>query len=202
MKTLKFTVLILTMLTVNGCDKDPKNEPIIDGINSYYDHLLSLSFQDVSGNDLLEGLEIVKLYDLGGTVKPELYTLDIIFEDGIPNPWQQANTTYAIYNKRYPELTLNTGNYNSLIFTTQSYKYTGLPEALLYGSSIEKAEFAEKITFRVTCSYLFGNNETHDIVTWWKQPESGFLSIPYRVEFEGKEFPIENNVVATIILNR
>ena len=197
MKTLKFAVLILIVLIVNSCDKDK-----IDKKTLGYQHLLLLSFQDVSGNDLLEGSEFI-WNDGMSTTKPEFYTLDIVFEDGIPNKYEIYKSDR--YDIRYPMLSLA----NKWFLPPESpanpdYKY------LCFEASSFRSSFAEKITFRLICPYLFGDNEAHDIVTWW-EPSTyrGYgRTFCYRIEFEGKEFPVEGNDVvnefrvATIILDK
>ena len=236
MKTLKFAVLLLAMLAVCSCgDKDDTNNTCCD--NSLYQHSIWISFQDASGNDLTEGIgcnlngkvdengEVsvldyetrklvkVKIDDLGGWVKPELYTLEYVYEEGIPNPWKPEPKPYVTYHEHYPDLYLYKGldlpkkfrDYNYLWFDTGSYRYTGFPEALLYGWSIEEAPFAEKIIFRLTCPYLFGDDAEHDIVTWW-EPLFGNNTICSRVEYDGKECLLEGGEesypIATIILDR
>ena len=214
-RTLKFTLLLLTMLIVSSCsNKDEDVDPLCC-MNPLYQHLLWISFQDESGNDLLEGSEFVWSSDYGmrDTSKPEYYTLDVVYEDGIPNPWKPEPKPYVIYDINYPRLYWGKGwlsppeplanpYYNYLWFETSSYKFTGFAEALLYGQSIEYCDFAEKIIFRLTCLYLFNDNEAHDIVTWWEIPSGRpDLTICYRIEFEGKEFPVKESI-ATIILDR
>ena len=230
MKTLKFTILLLCMLIINSCTKKNEDEStqkiipevtkqesneeskenpehIIVDIYPFYQHSLYLNFQDASGNDLLEGSEFIWDSEFGmrDPVKPEFYTLDIIFEDGIPNPWKPEPKPYVIYDVNYPRLYLAKtitpleSLEKSLWFETQSYKFTGFAEALLYGWDIEYCDFAEKIIFRLTCPYIFGDNEAHDIVTWWELHE--YYTECYRVEYGGKEFPVEESV-ATIILDR
>ena len=225
MKTLKFTVLILTMLIVNSCDKDKDESTQSFPIGTsypFFQHMIFISFQNVSGNDLLKNTEFVWSINLGmrDTVKPEFYTLDILFEDGIPNPWKPEPKPYVIYDVNYPRLYLAEGwlsssdiaisDYKYLWFNTSSYKFTGLPEALLYGWETKECDFAEKIIFRFTCSYLFGDNEAHDIGTWWKpykykDGKSSIYAVCYRIEFGGKEITVdvfENAAVATIVLDR
>lgn len=229
MKTaLKFTVLFLTMLIINSCGKDEikntdeipiteestKSEEqegggmIIGGIYPFYQHLLFINFQDVSGNDLVEGSEFIwnSEYGMRDVVKPEFYTLDIIFEAGIPNPWKPEPNPNIIYDERYPRIYLTKkimpfeSLEKSLWFETQSVKIAGVPEALLYGTETKKAAFAEKIIFRLTCRYLFGDNEAHDIITWWELKEGGY-PVCYRLEFEDNEFQVDEQVT-TIILDR
>ena len=71
----------------------------------------------------------------------------------------------------------------------------------MYGQKTVDCDFAEKIILRLTCPSLFSDNEAHDIVTWW-QLKKGFSNPTcYRIEYGGKEFPVDERV-ATIILDR
>jgi len=227
MKTLKLTVLLLaTVLIMNGCSN---KENLICCLNPFYQHLIWLSFQDASGNDLVKGIgfdtwnsEIGGLVtgkegDGGGPVKREFYTLEYVYEDGIPNPWKPEPKPWVIYDVRYPEIALHeimpsefnaNPNYNYLWFETSSYKFTGGPEALLYGHKIEDCDFAEKIIFRLTCPYLFGNDEAHDIITWWELKKGIRNPLCYRIEFDGKKITEivyakdSSFSLATIVLDR
>ena len=247
MKALKFAVIILTALALNSCNDKDESTPAVTKLcrcratedtytipsisNPYYHHSLWLSFQDDSGNDLMKGIgfdtwssEVAGLVtggedDYGGPVKSELFTLEYVFEDGIPNVWDSWVDHMGVLHEYYPTMTLQKDrayeewmqdliagsfDYNYLRFDTQSRKYVGVPEALLYGSSISICDFAEKIIFRLTCPYIFGNDKAHDIITWWS-PLGENLAVCYSVEYGGKEFPIEGNVsyqFATIILNK
>ena len=239
MKILKFMVFILTMLIINSCGKG-KDENIDEEIPTateetdsigydrgmpypFYKHLLFINFQDASGNDLVKGSEFIWNSELGmrDTVKPKFYTLDIIFEDGIPNPWKPepapmvdvGNGTQVplyILDVQYPRLYLAKtitplkSVEKALWFETSSYRDISVPEALLYEESL----LAEKIIFRLTCPYIFNDNKAHDIVTWWKldTDENGELISLYAkcycVEYGGKEFPVSEESIATIILDR
>jgi hypothetical protein len=248
MKTIKFIILFLAILMTNSCSKDetgitPKfidEEIIVEGI-PFREHLLWLGFQDASGNNLLKGIG----YDIwkdgeyvtatkedpeSGIIKPELYTLEYIYPDGIPNPWKPGPApminvdgvwipTY-ILDERHPEIYLNSKNELQLYGKNRSEYYEYL-EQQLSGEYLEQqlsddtylwfntkshrdSEFPEQITIRLTCSYLFGDNEAHDIITWWK-PVATFQTSCYRVEFEGKGYEmsgINGATVATIILDK
>ena len=189
MKILKFTVLFLTMFIINSCNS--KKDDICCSPGSYQ-HLLWISFQDESGNDLLEGTEFVwsSNYGMIDTSKPELYTLDIIYKDGIPNMWNLSYDYPRLYLAKGwlspPESSANP-NYNYLWFET-------------FSSRIVPKNFAEKVVFRLICFPLFGDNEAHDIVTWWK-PIGTINPNCYRVEYGGKEFPVEEQHVAAIVLD-
>jgi len=227
MKTLKFTVLVLTILIMNSCNDKSKikevenlqttteqennkgQETPIVGLYPFYQHALWLGFKDAAGNDLIEKTvfelidsETGKVIDFSlskfhGT-KPELYTLDVIFEAGIPNEWKPAPNPFAIYDVRYPRFffskewqpeQLHHTENNYLWFSTHSYR---------------NSKFAEKIILRLTCPSLFGDNEAHDIVTWWELlplDSEPYYTMCSRVEYGCKEFPVSEQQITTIILD-
>jgi len=234
MKTLKLIAWLLIMLIVNSCTNnyeiDIENEediiPVDGGAPNYYVHKLVLGFQDDSGNDLLKELYNAMQCDdnYAGKVKPELYTLEIDFEDGIfnmfkPEPAPLINGVPAyILDIHYPEMSIWKGKYDIIFpelnddycylrfnFPGSRTDHNGVPEGK------EKMPFSEKITFTLNCHYLFGNNATHEIVTWWKPNEERALSnetICYRIEFGGREFTEINHSsetsysMATVVLDR
>ena len=235
--SLLLAMLIINSCTADSVEKEEENTVIneseandpneingglMSGIYPFYQHHLILSFQDASGNDLVKGIgfdvwQPGEIYitgvedDSGGEIKRELYTLEIEFEDEVPNVWKPAPASLIngfpayILTERVPVMGLCkgwsdynhvelNGNYDYLSFGTQSYKDMDIP-------------FAEKITFKLTCPYLFSDNEAHEIVTWWKLyiEETGVQNtICYRVEFGGKEFITNNKVfsVATVVFDR
>ena len=201
-------------------------EEIIEGLETFDDggvfvfgYMLWFSFQDTFGNDLVEkSVFEVRDSETGETIDftlvafdatpPEFYTLDIIFEEGIPNPWNPESNPelnpYTIYHVRYPKFyfssngwwdeELNNSEYNYLMFQTHSPRNTNIA-------------FAKKILLRFTCPSIFGDDGAHDIVTWWEQYPPGGISVKLsRVEYDGKECLLEggeeSHPVATIILDR
>ena len=208
---LKLTVLFLTMLIINSCGKDESKEEPMSELYPFYQHLLYISFQDVEGNDLVEGSEFIWNSEFGmrDTVKPEYYTLDIIFEDGIPNPWKQESAPMIVdeRGKIVPAYILDI-RYPRLYLAKRITSLESLEKSLWFETHSFRTEFAEKIIFRLTCSYLFGDNEAHDIITWWEllelvqNEEIYFQPSCYRIELEGKEFPVEDDDTATIILDK
>ena len=184
------------------CNEDPE----LIGVSVdefFYWHSLFINFQDSSGNNLLKGIGFDTWNsgmlvpgedaDYGGFVKSELYTLESIYEEGFPNP------------ERYPKLSFHRGmvmsldfplvnpDYDYLHFYIQSQRYIGTHLGGPFYDISKKCDFAEKIIFRLTCPYLFGNNEAHYITTWWWEPDhsGGNKAICYRVEYGGREFPVE-----------
>ena len=213
MKALKFATLILSILLLNGCGNDDD----LDGLNPFYGHSVYLRFQDTSGNDLLRGIESTFPCEFGQrqTAKPEFYTLDVVFEDGIRNGWKPEPAPLIgglpayIPDERYPSVYFNLYSeyadekydYNSLYFSASSSKYDWDAK----GETYWDAKFAEKITFMFTCPDLFGDDEVHEIVTWWELRGEGFHTKCTRITYDGKEFPVKDESglpIATIILDK
>lgn len=227
MKTLKLISLLFAMLIINSCAKKDKDEieipPAVflnnpslhpDGGGPFCAQELLLRFQDASGNDLVKGIdfwgEVHADYPLGiyqeqgnekhawGYVKREVYTLEYIYEDVYvekdiikeleDGPWFFGVRPIGLrkgkpFSKKYPNLN---GKYDYLYFLTDGK-----------GSPGKEYPFREKVTLRLTCHYIFGNDVAHDIVTWWKPGEDTYINndkipgiwspICYRIEFGGKE---------------
>ena len=227
MKTLKFAVLILAVLTVNSCGKNEVEEEIeippsiflniterrlIGG--HYCSQELLLSFQGRSGKDLVKGIGFLTAKhptirtftepggekDAWGEVKRETHALDRIYEDvyvesdmyreihGNTFPYNLVFPPMGFrrgkpFSKKYPELN---GNYDYLYFQTDGQ-----------GSPGSEYLFREKVTFRLTCPHIFGDDAEHDIDTWWKPGEDRYVHgvkvsgigspICYRMEIDGKE---------------
>ena len=228
MKTLKLTVLLLSsMLIINSCtDAIEKSVPeakesiketleVLEQENlndgdwfPFYQHMLWLSFQDTQGNDLVKGLEY---FYSDNEVLPGLYNLAFIYPEGIENPWNPKPQSGVIYHERTPKLYLHTtpyvpvyddSNYSYLWFYTQSPRHRKDSSG-----KVVDATCAEKIIFRFICPHLFGDNEAHDIITWWKPyvyetGEAGAMTICYRMELNGKEFTVTDGHVATVVLDK
>jgi len=189
MKTLKFTVLLLYMLIINSCTNKGETEQKVEEVKAKWEELdeeeqkvrsilmgkisiggeisclhdIFLSFQNVSGNDLVKGMNFSGyMTDPGGFVKDELYTLEYVL------PHFQSDRMSLLkgksFSKIFPELN---GNYDYLYF------------------AINNGD--EKITIKLTCTHVFGDDTVHEIVTWWKKTER-LGALCYRIEFGGKEY--------------
>jgi hypothetical protein len=51
-------------------------------------------------------------------------------------------------------------------------------------------DFQDKIIYTLTCPHIFGDEEPHEIVTYWRPSSNGddLEAVCYRVECDGKEF--------------
>ena len=204
MKSIKLLILLVVVATVS-CDEFVETD---NDVFAYY-HLLYLSIKDASGNDLVKGIGLeswrgeTEEEATGGIVMPDLYTLEYIF----PNHWQSQSFGHysrfsfingKVFKEANPELKHD--DYDLLQF----YVYT---HSVHYGYGIVvKVPFAEKVTFKLKCPYIFGNDTEHEIVTWWKRSEkSSNAALCYRIELGGKEFtkitysPNEDISCATVI---
>ena len=64
------------------------------------------------------------------------------------------------------------------------------------GVDKKRDTFPNKITFTLRSPYVFGDNDFHSIDTYWERQNCS------RIEYSGKEFPVEESQIATIILDR
>jgi len=177
---------------VNSIDKIDEIVDVYKG-NDYpfCSHFLLLRIQDTSGNDLVKGIryntngatEIVPEERYLGIVESDLYTLNIIYPNLCNDVYYlhyKDASEYYIPDAFFPTLHLQKidGNY-FLELSTKSY--------------IKDCSAAEKLTFKLKCHYLFGDDAEHDIVTYWK-PDTEYNGIGihahlcYRIELDGKEF--------------
>jgi hypothetical protein len=184
MKALKLTFLLLTVLALNCCDKDDGNY-----LNSMppIQRTLFLSFKDASGNDLAEELEFEALSTVKGLgLIKNLYTLKIV---------DDLRGSISMQLKRFTE-SVPSVFANGTLTPDDIY--------LIFGDAINIiSKFNKKLIFRLTCPDLFGDNEAHDITSWWKLVNYND-PVCYRLEFDGKEFAVkgQREYTATIILDR
>ena len=197
MKTIKYLVFFIFIFLISGCTKSEKNSYDI----LYYGYQrFEISFKDTSGKDLVKGIKydwhrsdsIPEEESSGGIIEKELYSLDVIYPDPIMSPY-----LYRIPGAHYSELDLK-----SLIpvlalgkmHGTGTYGLAFQPNSrmrdLYTGAYILRAD---KITYKLRCFYIFGDNEEHVLVTYWKPceycddyPKTWFNTL-YRIEFDGKE---------------
>ena len=160
MKTLRnFSCLILVVIAISSCQPPP---PALDI------YALVLCFQDASGNNILEDIESEQLCIDEGTVNPELYSLDIILQnyingETVPGP--------DIYPQTVPLQTRE----NNQLGTCLS----------IYITRLRKKNNVRKLTYKLKCPYVFGDEEIHEIVAYWNLHE--LHAECYRIEFEGQE---------------
>ena len=176
MKSFYLLMIIIVCMSCRGGGKYDK---------PYTLHRLWLSFQDASGNDLLQGIDSME-----GYINPDEYTLKVIWEDPCWLATGAHSSRLGIwkYESRYiMSVTVDTGFYEGC-------------DAL-----------NRKLVFQFTCPYVFGDNEVHNIVTFWKRKRSNRPTSDnpcYRIEFDGKVITgithkdYNQLSLATIVLDR
>ena len=191
MRTLKVMALFALMLNFSSCDLlFSHHEP--ESV-SYY---LDLSFQDVSGNDLVKGIE---LNASSGPVKDSLFTLDIIVSEPCKN-WDNKIYNTPARPGFEPDVNrpgLGMVKYNSYYYLTNGFY---LP--------VNDCPEEKILTYKLKCPYVFGDDAVHEFVTYWDIPKdkTNHSAKCYRIEFEGNEITptpmdkYEQSYTATIIL--
>ncbi len=136
---------------------------------------LEISIQDVSGNDLVSGIEV----EDGSVINPDLYTLDIrasqLCEEDIAS-WYRRNG--VIPDNQTPLLGMNSFNGRSFLTTAFSLDASECPN--------EKV-----ITYKLKCPYVFGDEVEHEIIAYWDVPKirnNSSTAICTRIEFDGDIF--------------
>ena len=92
-------------------------------------------------------------------------------------------------------------------YTVSMQKYGGYYYVNLNIGVDKKIEtFPNKVTFTLRSPYVFGDNYSHNVVTYWEHAGKGKWDyVCSRVEYGGKEFTVKqlaNINIATIILDR
>jgi hypothetical protein len=205
MKTLKLSAPLAFILMCSLTSCPGHNCPPESDVYS-----LTMSFQDTAGNDLVKGIKLEEWFPgnvpmeeaQSGSVKSDLYTLDII----ISEPCKNFDTNIfnfparpgVIPDDNSPKLGWSNDYYHKLSIHLR-FPADDCPEI-------------KKITYRLKCPYIFGDNETHELVTYWhlsKRDRTGEIyGECYRIEFNGKVFQVTNEQfdwgghrsVATIIV--
>lgn len=189
MKTLKvYGLLAIAMMNLTSCDRLFGTLPPETVVYN-----LGFCFQDASGNDLIKGIGLeewspaTSMEDaLWGTVKPDLYVLDIIVSEPC------ANWDNEIYNTparpgfspavNRPRLSMNRRNDGARYLNNSfSVPVNDCPE--------------EKIlTYKLKCPYIFGDDAVHEFVTYWDIPKKSssskyteYFAKCYRIEVDGDE---------------
>jgi len=210
MKTIKL-ICLLSLFVICGCnnstmnsDTDEKGPKKSDDL--YYMYSLYVNIQDASGVDLIRGIESedwCSNCDEGiGTVKKDFYSLEVVF----PVPCQDS---YALHNKPRvgyipDELTPKLGlrklnNRYYLEFSTNTFVNPW--------GEYENCPPAEKITLKLTCPFLFGDDISREIVTFWQESKIVIgKQLCSKIEIEGYtvssqiEYDKSQNSVASVIL--
>ncbi|WP_189604196.1 hypothetical protein [Salinimicrobium marinum] len=191
MKTLKIFGLVALIMISSSCERPPIHvEPEFISYNLY------LSFQDISGNDLVKGIEF---NDSSGSVKDSLYTLDIIVSEPC---WNWDNDIYNAPARPGFEPDVNRPTFGLSRFNGYSYLTNQ------FGLPVNDCPEQKILTYKLKCPYLFGDDAVHELVTYWdiSKDKRNPSAKCYRIDFEDNEItpaPMDNyeyNYTAAIIL--
>ena len=178
MKTLKLIqYFILSMTLMCGC--------IAKVEGPYFHHYLLLGFQDSSGNDLIKGIGTNK----GGPgdesllfVKPDLYTLEL----------EEAKCEDSVE----PECVICDVDKPRLYFSLKSDE-SGDP--LIFTFSMVSARTkkcsspAETLIVNLKCPYIFGDDQIHEIVSYWEKKGNSSTNC-YDVKMDGMKESFKTEV--------
>jgi len=186
----KFHLAILMIFTIMcSCNKDNRYDNIGYNDLPYYDYFLYLSIQDASGNNIAKGIdcyvwdsEAGKMSEVisndGGVVKPDLYTLEIVFPDPCMDVYHPQSLPGVVsYDEYVPVLAVHPIDDDYFLYLRTS-------------SNINKncPNPAEMLVFKLKCPYMFGDDAVHEIVTYWKEGNKPTNSrLCYRVALDGKD---------------
>lgn len=170
MKKVSFMCLLICMMmglaSCSSCTADPP-----EGIA----YNLCLSFKDGLGKDLVEGIEIVNWYPQNvpmkeaqmGEVKPGTYWWNVSLD-------KPHNPPALLPDK--------------LIMVKMADGVRCLRQLL--SLVVSEYENQNKITYRLVCPHIFGDQKEHEITAYWtiqKTALSTHYARCYRAEFDGKE---------------
>lgn len=174
MRTLRdFCLLMLAVICLSSCDLFQRDySPEVDI------YMIALCFQDASGNNVSEnmeaeepGLETSMKNTNGEFVNPDSYSLNIV-------PQNYINGETVSGPDDYPAL------YSSSLGL---FKHDRLGTCLTnYFSRFKENNNVRKLTYQLQCPSIFGDRETHELVTYWELTENIYAKC-YRMEFEGQE---------------
>jgi hypothetical protein len=186
MKALKSMISLLLMLVMISCTDKSNNDPW-----PFYSYdSLWISVQDALGKDLIKGIgydwwksDVVPEEEAeGGSVKSNLYTLNIIFPEPCMDYYAPPNG--AILDPvSAPQLGLKKWNgYYYLELITSSRKY-------FYDPKYHSCPPAVRTTFNLKCPYVFGNDAVHEIVSYWKPEDNNpYYQVCESVVLDGKKY--------------
>lgn len=173
-KTLRnFSWLMLVIICLSSCNLFQRDYP--PEIDVY---MIALCFQDALGNNVSEsigakelGLETSIGNTNGESVNPDSYLLNIVprnYINGetVPGP----DDPPALYS-------------SSLGLIKHDKLGTCLTN---YFSRFRENNNVRKLTYKLQCPSIFGDKETHELVTYWELTENIYAKC-YRIEFKGQE---------------
>lgn len=208
MKTLRFLLCAGAVAMVCASCGGGSPSPTPDSLPPDHQYVLMMSFLDSEGNDLVKGIEGTEPEDSiqANFVAPSQYTLT----SSLPLLPSRAGVVYDDPDPT-PEMILVTPG----IIDDVSLDYY----ALYLDAPVDRGlDLMEQLTYTLTCPHLFGDNEPHEIVTYWRKPTGwnqnwvterrDAYRTCYRVDVDGKESTdiahasSEQLSLATIVLDR
>ena len=168
MKTFKILVL-LVLIMLSSCNPPLHTEP------EFVFYNLNLNFQDSAGNDLINGIKFNKSL---GSLENDLYSLDIIVSEKC---WNWDNDIYNSparpgFEPDVHRPTLGLAENNDYFFLTNQF---GLP--------VNDCPKQTKLTYKIKCAYVFGDEEVHELITYWNISKDNPYAKCYRIEFKDNE---------------
>lgn len=184
MKTIRFYLMLsIVSLSLLGCGKN-NFLPGSDAMKMDY-YWLTVSFKDASGKDLVAKLGDERWVSSrnqsswAGEINPERYKLDIV----LSNPHESWDNT--IYNTRAKEGVF-APDVNQPYFMIAKYDENHVGTLTYKGEDSIEGDcylfsnfnipaingIQNTLTYKITCPTIFGDNATHEIVTWWKEGQS------------------------------
>lgn len=165
MKTLRnFSGLMLVVICLSSCRWFYHDD--IPEINIY---MIALCFQDALGNNVSEGIGSEELRANEGTIEPDLYSLDIVLQNYINGETVPGPDVYP------QSSSLGTMKHDKLGTCLRNYF-----------SRFRENNNVRKLIYKLRCPYVFGDEEVHELVTYWDLSEKIYAKC-YRIEFEGQE---------------
>ena len=167
MKTIRLACLFFFIIIYTSCDKFFGGHELKSAR-----YKLQLSFQDASGNDLLKGIEVEDEANFG-RVKSTSYTLDVSFPEPCDN-WDKKKWNPVGCDDISPFFVLG---------TKVNFYFLGTLFMLPKDYCPEIKMFIHRIKF----PHLFGDNEVHELVTYWEFPVKKNRTVwakCTRIEFE------------------
>ncbi|GHV39931.1 hypothetical protein FACS1894179_05640 [Bacteroidia bacterium] len=143
---------------------------------------ISFRFTDTSGNDLSKNINLTD----------SIYRLDIIISEPC-NGWDNDIYNTPGSDTSRPKFSQPIADSPYLV----SYFY--LP--------VDECPPMKKLTYRIRFPALFGNDLTHEIVSYWDVPPITKYATCFRIEFDGKEIiptigPDRTHSLVTIVLDK
>jgi len=197
MKRSFIFLLLISLFIFYHCTKEIESgDNVLYNACPFYTYdLLRISFINSSGNDLIKGIEydwfrsdsIPEQEATGGEIKRDLYSLEFIYPDTLMDPFKP--NMYIIYTPnddycrpklglmKMPETGIYCLGFNLISFDGSLWQEDLLPPA-------------DKISIKLKCPYIFGDDIVHEIDTYWepcKDLLGGKWNKHVRIDFDGKE---------------